>query len=404
MPDRVAIGATVLLAPVAFGLAAIATYLLVLTAAAFVSRSTPPPASTRKRMFAVVVPAHDEARVIARVLDSLARQTYPRERYDVVVVADNCTDSTALIAREHGAIVHERHDEARAKGHALRWILQRLAAERKYDAYAVFDADSFVAPDFLERTNARLDAGSRVIQGHYRVLNAGASDLSAVREAALGSLHLVRPRGRAALGLSAGLKGNGMVFDAATLERHGWPSTGLAEDVEMHLGFVAEGVRTDFAPEAVVRADMPTTFAEAASQNLRWEAGRLASLGGGAVALLSEGIRLRDPMRIDAAAEQLIPPMSVALAASAAVTVASLATGAALPAALAGYACVAMGVHVLSGLVATGAPPRSYLTLAKALPYVAWKIGIYVRAMALPRATEWIRTTRPDTSWPDKNM
>ena len=166
-----------------------------------------------------MIPAHDEELVILRLLRSLDAVDYPRDRYDVCVVADNCTDATADIARTFGARVFERTDEVeRAKGFALRWLLGQIAGER-YDAFVVLDADSVVEPNLLRAFDARLAAGSQVIQAYYSVLNADASAVAGLRYAALAALHFVRPLGRSVLGLSVGLKGNGMCFAAPVLEQ-----------------------------------------------------------------------------------------------------------------------------------------------------------------------------------------
>ena len=115
-----------------------AAYLGVLSVAAFLKRPEAPPPGPRTRRLAVLVPAHNEAAVIGRLQRSLSLLTYPRELFDVFVVADNCTDRTAEIARDAGAIVYERETVTlRAKGHALRWLLERVRAHGTYDAYVV---------------------------------------------------------------------------------------------------------------------------------------------------------------------------------------------------------------------------------------------------------------------------
>jgi len=383
------------LAPLAVAAALVGAYLIALTGAAFMRKRPRRRAVSARRRFAILVPAHDEASVIGRLLANLASQLYPHDRYDVFVVADNCTDTTAAIARHSGAIVHERHDTTqRAKGFALRWLLKRVRAHATYDAYVVIDADSVVSRRFLLRMNARLEAGSTVVQSYYQVLNSGASTMTALREAALASLHYVRPMGRANLGLSCGLKGNGMCFDAATLDRIGWRSTGLAEDVELHLALVRAGHRVDFAPETLVRADMPTQRVDATSQNLRWEAGRLSAARHDAIPLLMDGVRRRDLVRIDAAVEQLIPPLSIALAA--ALVTAALGVGLRIVpvALLAGGGAAAIVAHVISGLIAVRAPARTYLALCSAPSYIVWKLLLYVRAVATPANAPWVRTER----------
>src|SRR5262249_45394175 len=145
---------------------AIVTYLLFLTLSALVTRPAVPRRAQQCRRFAVLVPAHNEEAVIGRLVANLATLDYPSERYDVCVVADNCTDATAAIARAHGARVFERFDPTqRAKGFALRWLIQQLQAQRSsYDAFVVIDADSVVDRAFLACMNARLAGGADAIQ------------------------------------------------------------------------------------------------------------------------------------------------------------------------------------------------------------------------------------------------
>ena len=381
--------------PIAAAVALTGAYLTALGVAALTAAPALPPRGDRTQRFAILVPAHDEGAVIERLLASLNAQSYPRALFDVFVVADNCSDDTTAHARRGGAIVLERTDAIlRSKGHALRWLLERVHSQGDYDAYVVFDADSVVAPDFLERMDARLANGSRVVQGYYRVLNSGESSVAALREAALASLHYLRPLGRAALGLSCGLKGNGMCFRAEILDRYGWEGVGLAEDVEHHLALVGHGVRVDFAPEAVVRADMPVTLAQARSQNLRWEGGRLRTVRDLALPLLRRGALRREPVALDAAIEQLIPPLSVALGASLLAGILGAVGGSVLVVALAVFGGTGIIVHVFAGLIAVRAPRHLYRALLGAPPYMVWKVGLYGRAAMLPRLQGWIRTER----------
>jgi cellulose synthase/poly-beta-1,6-N-acetylglucosamine synthase-like glycosyltransferase len=342
------------------------------------------------------VPAHNEEAVLGRLLASLSRLDYPRRRYDVYVVADNCTDGTAALARAAGALVYERtHATERGKGFALRWLLGKVRdAELGYDAYIVLDADSVVAPSFLRSMDARLEASSEVIQAYYTVLNAGESPLAALRSAALAAIHYLRPLGRAALGLSCGLKGNGMCFAAPVLERFAWRWFTLAEDVEFHLALVHDGVRVDFAPEACVWAEMPVSLAQAASQNARWERGRLQLLRDRVPALIREGIRRRSALRLDAAVEQLIPPLSVPFALGGLCLAGSLALAAVLPAALAAASLATQTGYLLAALALVRAPASTYRALAYAPIYIAWKVGLYAQAVMTMRAAEWIRTGR----------
>jgi cellulose synthase/poly-beta-1,6-N-acetylglucosamine synthase-like glycosyltransferase len=390
------------LAIVLLPLSLLTLYLLVLTAAAIVAHRprTRPPAATVVRRFAVLVPAHNEEALLGRLLASLSEQDYPADRFDVCVVADNCVDSTAAIARSMGAQVYERTDPTqKAKGFALRWLLQTLRERgRTYDAYVVFDADSVAAPDFLRAMNARLERGSQVIQAYYSVQNAGQSAVAGLRFAALAAIHYVRPLGRSLFGLSCGLKGNGMCFSAPIIERFGWNWFTLAEDVEFHLALIRAGVRVDFAPETTVHADMPVTLAQAASQNARWEQGRLQLIRRSVPGLLIGGLRQRSLVQLDAAAEQLIPPLSVPFALSVACVVLGLGLGTPGGALVASINLAGQVAYLLCGLALVHAPRGAYLSLLAAPMYIVWKLGLYARSLVGGGGGGWVRTARTSDS------
>jgi 1,2-diacylglycerol 3-beta-glucosyltransferase len=379
---------------------ALVSYLLVLTVTALVTHSPEVPAATRTRRFAVLVPAHNEEGVIARVLTSLNALDYRTDCVDICVVADNCDDATAPIARALGAHVYERSSEAeRAKGFALRWLIQQLAdSGQTYDAFVVVDADSVLAPNFLRCMNARLEAGAQAVQAYYAVLNPRQSPIAGLRYAALAAVHYLRPLGRSRFGLSAGLKGNGMCFSADILERFAWSWFTLAEDVEFHLALVAEGIRVDFAPETWVKADMPVTLQQASSQNARWERGRLQLMRQHVPRLLWDGLRHRSWLQIDAAAEQLIPPLSVPFAIGASTSGVGLLLGSVALAAIAAACLVGYVVYLVAALALVRAPLRVYLTLGVAPVYIAWKVGVYARSLLGERSTAWVRTARTPTS------
>jgi hypothetical protein len=378
-------------------LAGLTGYLLLLTGAAILGRGAqPPPEAGQRRRFALLVPAHDEEVTIGRMLASTRALAYPAGRFDVFVVADNCSDRTAEVARAAGAQVEERYDHAaRGKGYALRWLLARLRERgARYDAYVVLDADTVVEPDLLTRLDARFEAGSQVIQVYYTVLNAGESPVAALRFAALAAVHYLRPLGRAYLGLSCGLKGNGMAFLAEVLDRYGWEWFTLAEDVELHLALIEAGLRVDFAPETMVQAEMPVTLAQAESQNERWERGRLEMLRERGPALILDGLKRRDPVRLDAVVEQMIPPLSVPVVLAGGALVAGLLTRSRLATLLAAFSLGGQLAYVLTALALVQAPWRVYRALAYAPGYVGWKVWLYARSLGARGATPWVRTER----------
>ncbi len=191
---------------------------------------------------AIALPAHNEEGVIGASVRRLLQADYPPEAFDVHVVADYCSDSTAAAARDAGAIVHERSEGPRGrKGYALGWLFQRLLDDRRaYDAIVVFDADSRVDPAFLQHASAALRSGSRVIQGRHVISNPDASTFSALADADMRLNNRIRNQAKSNLGLSARLMGDAMVFHRSVLEEHPWlAASSLAEDREYGIHWPA---------------------------------------------------------------------------------------------------------------------------------------------------------------------
>ena len=158
---------------------AIQTGLVVLLAVAYLlvlamASTRPSPVVARRESstrFAIVIPAHDEASVIAATVTRLRSLDYPAELFAIHVVADHCSDETAGLARQAGAVVHERNDGPRTgKGAALAWLFERILDD-PYDAVVVFDSDTRVATDFLRVMDSRLAQGAQVVQGQHVIRN-----------------------------------------------------------------------------------------------------------------------------------------------------------------------------------------------------------------------------------------
>ena len=391
-------------------------YLLtLLLAAAWPRRERPGIRTAPGVTFVVVIPAHDEEMVLAGTLESLDAQQYPREQYEVVVVADNCADSTAALARSHGVTVLERFDQiARGKGHALDWALGRLLSRpQAADAVVIVDADTCVSPDFLRQMAARLTAqtdsrGFCALQGRYGVLNAAEGWRAALMAAAFDLFNHVKPLGRDRLGLGVGLKGNGMAFTRSLLQAAPWRGDSVTEDIDYALDLVRHhGVRVGYAPEAVVRAQMPTTARQAASQRARWEGGRYQLLRERALPLLAEGLRRRSPLLGDAALDLMLLPLAE-LGALVAVWGTLVALGAhfhLLPhpsawSAAAAITAFGLFAYVLGGLRVSGASPAAYRALLRAPFYALWKFCLYGVGLRHRRRgpAEWVRTARAPLS------
>lgn len=387
----------ILMAPLIFVVFPVCVYLVLLTAAApFGARAAAACGTAPARRFAVLIPAHNEELVLGRLLTSLHALDYPRRLFDVYVVADNCADDTEAVAGGHGATVYARRDAARpGKGAALDWLINAIARTgRRYDAYLILDADSVVSANALTALSARLAHGSPVIQTYYTVLPLHGSRAESLRAAALALVHFARPAAKTALGLSAGLKGNGMCFATTVIERFGWPSNGLAEDVEFHLTLVRAGLRVSFAPEVVVQGEMPSSLSDAGSQNMRWEAGRLAAARRQALPLLVLGLRRRSLAIIDAAVEQIIPPLSVPAALACLCAGAGIVLGERTLWLTATVMLAIIAIHVFAGLLLARAPSHAYRALMHVPLYLGWKSLLYARALAGRHERRWVRTER----------
>lgn len=255
------------------------------------------------KRFAVVIAAHNEAAVIQPLLDNLQRLDYPRHLYDVYVIADNCTDRTAEIARSHGAIVARRQTaDERGKGHAIRWMLTRLQlGQTQYDAVVMFDADNLVSRNFLMVMNDRLCAGKKVIQGYLDSKNPFDSWVTVSMAISYWYTNRMWQLARRNLGLSCALGGTGLCIDMNLLADLGWDATGLAEDTEFGARCVGLGIYPEWSHEARVYDEKPVTLRASLRQRLRWMQGHFACAETYALPLIGASLRERNLAKFDAA-------------------------------------------------------------------------------------------------------
>lgn len=359
------------------------------------ARRTATGAGEPARRFAFVIPARNEAPRIAALIESIHALDYPQHLVRSLVVADNCTDDTAAIARAAGGDVVERSDRRLVgKGYALAYGLAHLTAP--YDAVVFVDGDCTVNAAFLPEIAAKLDEGAQAVQAYYAMTPDRDSRAVAVRSLALTLVHYVRPLAKERLHASAGLKGSGMCFTRTLIEELGWSATGLAEDVEQHVRLLRAGHRVAFAPDAVVTGAAPDSLADAGAQHRRWEAGRASAARRHGLRLLLEGLRTRSVARADAGLELLLPPLSVVVAG----VLALGALGAVMRwpwlVAASAVSVASLAYYVLSGLWLQRLGARATAQALLSMPrYVLWKLRLYASALARPPA-EWEPTRRSE--------
>jgi cellulose synthase/poly-beta-1,6-N-acetylglucosamine synthase-like glycosyltransferase len=228
-----------------------------------------------KKSFALLVAAHNEEAVIKDIIHSLQRLDYPKELYDIFVIADNCTDKTAVIGRNNGAYVYERvNKEKRGKGYALEWMFGKIfKMDKKYDAVVVFDADNLVSKAFLYEMNKKLCDGYKVVQGYLDSKNPADTWITGSYSIAFWTSNRMFQLSRSNLGLSNQLGGTGFCIDTETLKELGWGATCLTEDLEFSCKLVLNGCKVGWAHDAVIYDEKPLTLQQSWWQRKRWMQG-----------------------------------------------------------------------------------------------------------------------------------
>lgn len=377
-------------------LAAVATIpgsieLLVVTTAALIpKRSTATDSRNDVWRVAVVVPAHNEAENIASCVQSLLNTELYDMQMSVYVVADNCEDETARIAKEAGAYVLVRSNLLqRGKGYALHFAFTSLEP-LGYDCVLVVDADTIVAKNFIVAAAGALRDGADAVQTRYLVRNVDQSTRTRLMGLALCAFNVLRPLGRERLGLSVGILGNGFGLRRQTLRLVPYLASSVVEDLEYHLSLVQAGFRVKFVNETAVLGEIPVRGEGVNTQRSRWEGGRLRMMYLTAPKLL-RGV-LSGPLTfLEPLLDLLLLPLAfhVALLAVALIT----------PLFVVRYIGIAgiciVALHLAAAIVVGGGSWRDVGTLASAPFYVLWKLMLIPSLLRSARSNHsWVRTRR----------
>ena len=252
-------------------------YQLIISICSLVKLKDKPILEEKTNRFMAIIPAHNEENVIEALIDSLNKQDYPKDHYDIYVIADNCTDNTAEIARKNGAIVMERFDEEhKTKGYALQWFLgQKIEEDAPYDAFCIFDADNIVDKNFLKAMNKKLCQGEEVVQGYRDIKNPTDSWVSAGYALFYWTMNRFYHLARYNLGLSPLINGTGFMVKFDVIKPDGWNTKTLTEDIEFSLKRIITGKRLGWATDAIVYDEQPTGFRQSWSQRSRWTVGHI---------------------------------------------------------------------------------------------------------------------------------
>ena len=385
----------------AVGAPAVLACAYLLLATLLSARNRIPPRSTRSVQFDMIVPAHNEAGNIERTVASLRSVDWPRDKFRVLVVADNCTDQTAAIARAAGAEVLERNDTSkRGKGYALDHAFAASRAKRWADAVVIVDADAEVSPNLLEAFACRIEQGAQAIQSHYGVLNPNASWRTRLITIAKGAFHIVRSRARERLRISCGIRGNDWCVTHKLLEQVPYKAFSLTEDVEYGIAIGLAGQRVWYADEAHSDAEMVSGEQVARKQRQRWEEGRFQLIRTKTKTLFAAAFTRPSGVCLDLALDLIVLPLSyIVLNVVAFVVIAAFAAwwnGVLFDWLWIALACASsLALYVIRGWQLSGIGLRGILDLARAPGFLVWKLLLMLRRR---ESVEWVRTGRETKS------
>lgn len=255
-------------------------YQFVISLCSFIKVKEKPLVVDKKHRFMLIIPAHNEESVVGNLVDSLKKLDYQKDLYDIYVIADNCTDGTAKVAKEAGATVYERFDEKRkTKGYALQWFLQqKIEEDAPYDAFCIFDADNIVDVNFLNVMNKKLCQGEDVVQGYKDIKNPSDTWVSAGYAIFYWTMHRFYHLARYNIGLSPLMNGTGFMVKFDVIKPEGWNTKTLTEDIEFSLKRIIQGKRLGWAKDAIVYDEQPVGFKQSWIQRERWTVGHMQCL------------------------------------------------------------------------------------------------------------------------------
>ena len=247
-------------------------YQFVISITSLIKFKEKPMLTDKKHRFIIALPANNEESVIGNLIKSLKMQDYDKSLFDIYVIADNCTDRTAEVARENGVIVYERFDETKkTKGYALNWFLDKMKDKKDdYDALLVFDADNLVDKNFLNVMNKKLCQGEVLVQGYRDIKNPTDTWVSGGYAIFYWTMNRLYHLARYNMGLSPLINGTAFMVKWDLLIDEGWNTKTLTEDIEFALINISKGVKLGWAKDAIVYDEQPLTFKQSWKQRERW--------------------------------------------------------------------------------------------------------------------------------------
>ncbi|MFQ5480247.1 MAG: glycosyltransferase family 2 protein [Thermodesulfobacteriota bacterium] len=379
---------------------AMASYFFIVTMRGFFAGLSVKSAAVESRI-AVIIPAHNEALLIERTINSVKSSDYPVPLFDIIVIADNCTDDTAGIARDAGVTCLQRSDTGnKGKGYALQWAFENeIVKNGGYGAFLIMDADSVVSKNVIQKVNDYISSGFDALTCYHMVQ--GRESTPVLEMVKMGFiLRNLRNAGISALGGSAPLLGSGMGFSRKLVESFGWTSFSLTEDREEWAFLYSKGVRVGYIPEARVFSEIPETVKDLGNPRARWDIGRKNIKKTFLMPFLSRLMAEKNLGSLVTFFELIAPPFTLFLFFIGLVTLPLLLAHNHISPYTTALWLAALSLMILSalaGLIRMKAAPRSYLNLfVYSFFLIPWRVFNFLRGTLGKR--EWRRTARGDST------
>ena len=228
--------------------------------------------------FAIIIAARNEENVIANLVKSLKKQKYPKEHYNIYVIANNCTDSTSEVAKNAGATVIECTDKVKSKGDVLKFTFNHFKDSKDIDAYVIFDADNLVHPEFLSKMNETINEGYTVAQGFRETKNVEDNWLSCSYAMLYYLQNYFLNKSRYNLGKSSFLNGTGFMVKKSVIDEHGFNPKTVTEDIEFTAMCAINGEKIAFVEEAITYDEQVNNLKVSLKQRKRWSYGTIQCL------------------------------------------------------------------------------------------------------------------------------
>ncbi len=349
--------------------------------------------------FKILIPAHNEEIVIETTLKSLLSQVDSPDK--IIVIADNCSDETAAIARQYQVTVLERKDDKnRGKGYALDYGLNELK-NNPPNIIILMDADCYITPGTIHKLVDQASITQKPVQALYLLEKPEKpSPKDLISALAFLVKNQVRSTGLSRLGLPCLLAGTGMAFPWQALEEISLASGNIVEDMQLGIDLALCGYSPIFCPSAQVTGILPQQTSAAKTQRTRWEHGHLQTILSQVPKLLKGAIIQRRFDLLALALELSVPPLSLLVMlwiGTITITIAAAFLGLSwLPTVILGVAGMCLMLAVVGGWAKFGRKEIPGFALLTIPFYLLWKIPLYFTFLIKPQS-QWVRTERDST-------